>query len=222
MIFDWGGVFSLKPPGASRRSLERSLGLEPNTLGGFFREEGWLQVSTGRQTEADFWNSVCAGFPSPPGPDLAGRLWNHLFLHGLVRRSVVEMASALRAQATVSLLSNAAPSLRQVIAPVLGLFDDVVISAEVGSRKPEPEICHLALGRLGARPEEVLFIDDFRHNIAAAAELGIRGHRFLTPARLRLALERHGLLTAAKMSALRVGSEHLTKPGPRLAGLPVQ
>jgi len=203
VVFDWGGVFSLRAPGASRRAFERSLGLEPNTLGGFFREDGWLQVSTGRQTEKDFWNAVCAGFPAPPSPALAERLWDHLFLHGLVRRSVVEMATALRSEVTVSLLSNAAPSLRQVIAPVLPIFDDVVISAEVGCRKPEPEIFHLALARLGARPEEVLFIDDFRHNIAAAAELGIRGHRFLTPARLRAALERHGLLGAARMSPLK-------------------
>jgi len=67
----------------------------------------------------------------------------------------------------------------------------------------DPEIFHLALERLGARPEQVLFIDDFRHNIAAAAQLGIRGHRFLTPARLRWALERHGLLRAARMSPLK-------------------
>ena len=201
VIFDWGGVFSLKPPGASRRAFERSLGLEPGTLGGFFREDSWVQVSTGRQNEVDFWAGVCAGFPTPPGPDAAARLWNHLFLHGLVRRSVVEMAKRLRGHVSVSLLSNAAPSLREVIAPLLPIFADVVISAEVGLRKPDPEIFHLALERLGAQPEEVLFVDDFQHNIAAAAALGIRGHRFLTPARLGLALERHGLLQATRMFA---------------------
>lgn len=159
-----------------------------------------MRVSTGRQTENDFWSAVCAGFPQPPDDALSSRLWTHLFLHGLVRRAVVEMATELRGQVTISLLSNAAPSLRQVIAPVLPIFDDVVISAEVGCRKPDPEIFQLALGRLGASPEEVLFVDDFRHNIAAAAALGIRGHRFLTPARLRSALQRHGFLRAARMS----------------------
>lgn len=184
----------MRPPGASRRSFERALGLEPNTLGGFFREDAWVEVSTGRQTEEEFWAGVCAGFPRTPDPALAARLWKHLFLHGLVRASVVDMAREVRATATVSLLSNAALSLRPVIAPLLPLFEDVIISAEVGLRKPDPEIFLLALDRLGARPQEVLFVDDFAHNIAAAATLGIRGHHFVSPGRLRAALVRHGLL----------------------------
>ena len=76
---------------------------------------------------------------------------------------------------------------------MIPLFDDVVISAEVGCRKPDPEIFQLALTRLGVRAEETLFIDDFAHNVAAARELGFRTHRFRTPGRLIGALARQGL-----------------------------
>jgi epoxide hydrolase-like predicted phosphatase len=54
-----------------------------------------------------------------------------------------------------------------------GMFDDIVISGEVGLRKPEPEIFHLAADRLGLRPEECVFIDDLELNIDGARALGM-------------------------------------------------
>lgn len=54
-----------------------------------------------------------------------------------------------------------------------GMFDEIVISGEVGLRKPEPEIFHLAADRLGLRPEECVFIDDLELNIHGARALGM-------------------------------------------------
>ncbi|GAA4062653.1 HAD family hydrolase [Nonomuraea soli] len=55
------------------------------------------------------------------------------------------------------------------------LFDAIVISGEVGMRKPEPRIFHHALDLIGLRPDECAFIDDIEANIAAAEALGING-----------------------------------------------
>ncbi|MFG1703583.1 HAD family hydrolase [Nonomuraea sp. M3C6] len=55
------------------------------------------------------------------------------------------------------------------------IFDAVVISGEVGMRKPEPRIFHHALGRIGLSGEECVFIDDIEANILAARALGIAG-----------------------------------------------
>jgi epoxide hydrolase-like predicted phosphatase len=52
------------------------------------------------------------------------------------------------------------------------MFDAVVISGEVGMRKPEPEIYRHVLDLLGVRPEETVFVDDLRPNIGAAEALG--------------------------------------------------
>ena len=56
-----------------------------------------------------------------------------------------------------------------------GLFDAVVISGEVGMRKPEPEIFRYTLGLLGAEPAEAVFVDDLPFNIQGAADVGIIG-----------------------------------------------
>lgn len=55
------------------------------------------------------------------------------------------------------------------------IFDAVVISSEVGLRKPDPAIFRHALDLIGLPPQECAFIDDIEHNVRAAEELGITG-----------------------------------------------
>ena len=54
-----------------------------------------------------------------------------------------------------------------------GLFDAVVISDQVGLRKPSPRIYELTAARLGLGPAECLFVDDTEYNLRAARELGL-------------------------------------------------
>jgi putative hydrolase of the HAD superfamily len=61
------------------------------------------------------------------------------------------------------------------------LFDEVVISGEVGMRKPEPEIFRHTAALLGLRPEECVFIDDIEANITAAEALGMTGIHHVDP-----------------------------------------
>ena len=55
------------------------------------------------------------------------------------------------------------------------MFDEVVISGEVGMRKPDADIYHHTLDLLKVKPEESVFVDDLAHNIKAAADLGMIG-----------------------------------------------
>jgi putative hydrolase of the HAD superfamily len=55
------------------------------------------------------------------------------------------------------------------------LFDETVISGEVGMRKPEPEIYRLVAERLGVAPEECVFVDDIAANIKGAVAVGMVG-----------------------------------------------
>jgi FMN phosphatase YigB (HAD superfamily) len=55
------------------------------------------------------------------------------------------------------------------------LYDEVVISGEVGARKPEPRIYLLTAERLGVRPEECVFVDDLLQNVEGAEAVGMEG-----------------------------------------------
>lgn len=56
-----------------------------------------------------------------------------------------------------------------------GMFDEVVISGEVGLRKPDPAIFALTLDRIALPAGACVFVDDLPHNITAAAQLGLVG-----------------------------------------------
>jgi len=56
---------------------------------------------------------------------------------------------------------------------IRGLFDAVVISAEVGLHKPQPEIYRLAAERLGVGTEDCVIVDDLRENCAGAEAVGM-------------------------------------------------
>jgi putative hydrolase of the HAD superfamily len=57
--------------------------------------------------------------------------------------------------------------------PVDEIFDVIVDSAFVGTRKPEPRIYEITLERLGVPAEAALMVDDLELNCVAARELGI-------------------------------------------------
>ncbi len=62
------------------------------------------------------------------------------------------------------------------------LFDAVIISAEVGMRKPEERIFRHAAQLLGLAPHECAFVDDIEANVLAAEALGMTGVWHTDPA----------------------------------------
>ncbi|MEA2486582.1 MAG: hypothetical protein QOF16_236 [Actinomycetota bacterium] len=59
---------------------------------------------------------------------------------------------------------------REVLDPLL---DVAIISAEVGMRKPDPEIYALTTSKLGVSPDRCVFVDDHPGHLEAAREAGM-------------------------------------------------
>jgi putative hydrolase of the HAD superfamily len=79
------------------------------------------------------------------------------------------------------------------------LADVVVISSEVGIRKPSRRIYAIACERLGVTPEQAIMIDDLQQNLDGAARLGIAGVLHTDAAETRTQLgERFGIRPAPK------------------------
>lgn len=51
-------------------------------------------------------------------------------------------------------------------------YDVIIDSSVVKSAKPDPEIYKIANERAGVKPEEILFVDDSRANLASASKMG--------------------------------------------------
>jgi putative hydrolase of the HAD superfamily len=98
--------------------------------------------------------------------------------------SLIRFIRAHKTGNKMGLLSNGWPSTRCFLDErwhIADIFDDMIISAEVGLAKPDRRIYQLALDRLGVEAEQTIFIDDFDENIRGARELGIHGIHFQDP-----------------------------------------
>jgi 2-haloacid dehalogenase len=74
------------------------------------------------------------------------------------------------------------------------LFDDIVLSGAVGYNKPEPEIYHVLLEKIGRPAHDCLFIDDSLANIEQADSIGFKTIRFTSPEQLKNTLTEMELL----------------------------
>jgi epoxide hydrolase-like predicted phosphatase len=71
-------------------------------------------------------------------------------------------------------------------AEIEGVFDAVLISGEIGMRKPDPEIFLHAAALLGLPPDACVFVDDLEQNAEGARAVGMdsivhRSARFTVP-----------------------------------------
>ena len=85
------------------------------------------------------------------------------------------VAGARRAGVRTGLLSNSWGSENYPHHRFPELFDILVISGDVGIRKPDPAIFALAADRLSLPPAACVFVDDLDKNIEAAEEAGMAG-----------------------------------------------
>ncbi len=76
----------------------------------------------------------------------------------------------------------------------LSWFNPLVISGQIGYKKPDPEPFQILLHELGLNAEDCLFIDDMEKNIQEAKRQGFDVIHFSSPDQLREELVERGLL----------------------------
>ncbi len=122
--------------------------------------------------------------------------WSEMFSGAIEETEAAIEALAARRVPMFGLtnMSHETDQATFAMSPAFRRLADIVVSARVGLMKPDPAIFHLSAQRAGMAPQELLFIDDSRRNIDAAAAVGFDTHHFEDPAALRPALEARGLL----------------------------
>lgn len=142
-------------------------------------------LETGRMNAADFERRLAAELLDDARSDAVGRarverttgLLTRMFAGMRVEPSMVGVVRAARAAGLrTGLLSNSW-GLDYARDGWTELFDAVVISGEVGLRKPDPAIYALAADRLALPPGQIVFVDDLAPNVRGAVAAGMVGVR---------------------------------------------
>jgi putative hydrolase of the HAD superfamily len=191
IVSDFGGVLT-SPLIDAFLAVQGSMGISPQefgaALGALTEARGanpLFELERGHITEARFLEEL--------GAQLAAALGREVSLHGFgtslldslrPNTRMIDYMRELRARGyRMAICTNNVREWEQqwrAKLPVDEVFDVVVDSAFVGSRKPEPEIYRITLDRLEVRPEATLFIDDMELNCDAARQHGIKTVHFRT------------------------------------------
>ncbi len=80
----------------------------------------------------------------------------------------------------IGMLSNASGYHLDTIftSEQVALFDEIVLSFQLGTVKPDALMYQTIANRLGVLPEECLFIDDQQWYVEAASQIGMQGIHF--------------------------------------------
>ena len=174
LLVDFGGVLTTSVWN-SFADFCREQGLPEDSMRRLFREDpaalaDLRELETGRMEEPEFERRFAERLGLEDATDLIDSMFRGM-------KPCEPMVAAVRAARAggvrTGLVSNSWSTSHYDRALLTELFDAVVISAEVGLHKPQPEIYLLASKRVAVEPERCVFVDDLRENCAGAESVGM-------------------------------------------------
>ena len=131
----------------------------------------YIETSLGHMLSADLWQECGLGNYYPAVEK------DYLDTCLKLDPDFIGVAEQLSQNYELAVLSNDVAEWNQYLRAkydLYRLFDAIVVSGEVGHRKPDPAIYQILLNRAMCLPENCLFIDDSPRNLRAAAQMGIK------------------------------------------------
>jgi epoxide hydrolase-like predicted phosphatase len=197
LIVDFGGVLTTPLQDAMQEFAE-DLGLELQdlvrvALAAYTGSEDSLvtDFETGRISEEEFSVAFAARLTETSGKHVpAEDLVKKLFRMRLEEPMFEFVAAAKATGYRTGLLSNSWGTDVYPRHRFDGLFDEVVISGEVGLRKPDPAIFELMTEKLAVPASESVFVDDHPGHLQAALEHGMTTVLHRSPAETIAELQR--------------------------------
>jgi putative hydrolase of the HAD superfamily len=183
-IFDYGGVLVHHQTDEEQSRLAAIAGVPKD----IFTELYWsdrLDYDKGLLSAAEYWQTLAT---RAGGGRLTQRMVDELievdsesWMHfdSVMWDWIDQLRSAGK---RVAMLSNMPRELGEALktrTDRLSRFDQVTLSYELHSVKPEPAIYEQCLEGIGTAPEQTLFLDDKIVNVQGAELLGIRAIQFL-------------------------------------------
>lgn len=185
IFFDFGGVI-IKTPNLHRLNRwKKFLGLanEPEIvemLANPYESQLVKDICLGKITEDHLWVLMAEKWHIKP--KFIRTVRRRLFSKRQLNKPIVQLMAELHKNYQTAILSNAGDQTRRVLEDVYHLdryVDDIIISAEEGVIKPDPQIYQIAMERLATTPESSLFLDDYLGNVEAARDVGMRAVQFI-------------------------------------------
>ncbi|GMQ95320.1 MAG: HAD family phosphatase [Patescibacteria group bacterium] len=201
IIFDLGGVLVENFSVAFLEKASKELKVRPDALRrAVQREEPRLQ--RGEETIVQFWHKVYEKLKVRCPSDRASfSLWVETYeRHAKIKKDTIALIRLLQSKYKLAILSNTLEEHNKINRKrkLFDYFDVVLLSNEVGMRKPEKEFFALASKKLDIPLSNLLFVDDEIRWISAARKHGLQAILFKSADQLKEAFRKLGISVGKK------------------------
>jgi epoxide hydrolase-like predicted phosphatase len=190
IIFDVGGVLVDNNAEDVWKSVNKRLGKNI-----FFWSKELVEFHKGKPSESAFYNRLAKQYGISP-IKLHNMIVYEYRKQVKVKKDVLLIAKRLKKSGyKIAILSNMTPEFKRVNLR-RGLFfnfSPVVMSCDVGCKKPHKEIYEIILKKLKLKPEKCLIIDDWPDTINTAVEMNFPTITFKNALQLKRELKKKGI-----------------------------
>ena len=138
--------------------------------------DSYIKASLGKITSKEFWEIM--GY-NKEYPEIEKEFLDNWYTFD---SEFLDVGEKLKEDYNLGMLSNDLKEWSNFLRSKYEInryFKVVVISGEVGYRKPDKKIYEILLEKTDANPEEIIFVDDKLENLNSASEMGIHTIRFI-------------------------------------------
>lgn len=184
LLFDLGGVLVEVDWNRAFRAWSAASGVPAADLAQRFRRDAAYEAhECGTLTDARFFDALRKTLGVDLGDDAMLAGWNAIL--GEPFPGVPDLLQSLSKSKAIYVFSNTnvahvahwKPLYREFLAPAR----EVIVSCELGHRKPDPEAFRRVAERIGVPASNVAFFDDLEENVQGAKRAGMRAVHVADP-----------------------------------------
>jgi putative hydrolase of the HAD superfamily len=197
LYFDLGNVLLFFDHRRACRQMAQLSGADAQLIWEVVFESGLeLEYEAGAVSSQQFYETFCRGTNTRPDYRRLAHAASDIFEVNAPAVAILGQLAA--AGQRLGLLSNTNEMHWQFVVGrryglIPAVFEQIVLSYEVKSFKPDPHIFLAAAEQSGARPERIFYVDDIAGHVAAARAVGLDAVQYTDGPSLARELRRRGV-----------------------------
>ena len=196
IAFDIGGVLLYDKWDSYLAKLEKEFGVKADAIHeSIQRKVPWFLYGKGKISGQTFWKMIRERSTIPAEVIERLRKTNLDRLKPIpgIREMIKNLKKNYKVYSVTNIEKESSAYIKNKF-DVYKLFDGVIMSFEVGSRKPEKKIFRVLLSKYHLKPAECVFIDYRDFNLVPAKEIGLKTILFKNPKQLEKDLRKIGVV----------------------------
>ncbi len=196
IVFDFGGVIQFITGGDIKEDIAKIIEVSPQEFNQEYFKFNHLSNVNNLLWEDMILKVVAVFTNSNEHTDTILKRVNDFHMNKELNQELLSLIPSLKEQGyKIAVFSNYSSELRTVMKELTidSLFDEIIISGEIGFQKPQKEAFDILFNKLNVLPQETVFIDDTKKSLEGADQIGYHPILFVGNKELKTDLNSIGI-----------------------------